>query len=306
MPGSLFALPVATPLVAGNVLPGARLRFFLTNTSTPANVYEDINLGVAHDIPVEADSGGVFPPIYLSPFITYRVRLTDSADTQIWQYDDVTASAAESQDYRVKHTTPSIIWEETDGSTNNKKFRIVHANEQILFQIGNDAESIWTTVLAIDRSGTTVDSLAISAPVVGNGFSTSGDIATSGELTAADLENGTFTPTWFGFSAPPTGNVTWRKIGPLVILEFGLDNTGTSNDTAMSLTGLPANLRPLTDTTCRVACIVTDNSAETTGGFGFDTPAGKMVFFKFPGGIASFTNPGNKGFPPFARLIYSI
>jgi hypothetical protein len=78
------------PLDNGDVVPAGKLYFYLTGTSTPANVYTTPALDVAHSNPVEADSEGVFPPIYLNPSVwQYRVKLTDSSGVQIYQVDTV-------------------------------------------------------------------------------------------------------------------------------------------------------------------------------------------------------------------------
>lgn len=62
-------------------MPGAKLYFYQTNTSTPQPVYEDADLSTAFTQPVEADADGVFPPIYKDPNLPdYRVTLTDADD----------------------------------------------------------------------------------------------------------------------------------------------------------------------------------------------------------------------------------
>jgi hypothetical protein len=75
----LFYDPRARPLsIAGAILPGAVLRFFITGTLTPTPVYSDAALTTPLGTEVEADENGQFPPIYLSPLITYRVQMYDA------------------------------------------------------------------------------------------------------------------------------------------------------------------------------------------------------------------------------------
>jgi hypothetical protein len=64
-------------------------KFFLSGTTTPANVYVDgfliapfPTMGV-----VSSDQFGRFPPIYLDPSVTYRVQFFNSAGVQQWQQD---------------------------------------------------------------------------------------------------------------------------------------------------------------------------------------------------------------------------
>lgn len=74
----LFTNP-ARATNTGNVpLPGAKLYFYTTGTTTPADVYTTSALSVAHSNPVVADSAGLFPAIYLDPEVTYRAVCKDS------------------------------------------------------------------------------------------------------------------------------------------------------------------------------------------------------------------------------------
>jgi hypothetical protein len=63
----------------GRPVSGAKANFYLTTTSTRANIYQNAALSTPHTNPVEADSAGFLPPIYLSSDITYRCEITDSA-----------------------------------------------------------------------------------------------------------------------------------------------------------------------------------------------------------------------------------
>jgi hypothetical protein len=60
--------------------------------------------------------------------------------------------------------------------------------------------------------------------------------------TLDDYEEGTFTFTGTGFTTSPTGTAYYTKIGDQVTLRIP-DITGTSNTTAMTITGLPVGLR---------------------------------------------------------------
>lgn len=87
---SLFFIPKAAATAA------ARLYFYQTGTTTPQNTYQDADLGTAHANPVEADSAGNFPPIFLDPTLPdYRVTLTNSSDVIQSGYpvDDVSANS---------------------------------------------------------------------------------------------------------------------------------------------------------------------------------------------------------------------
>jgi hypothetical protein len=90
MPHQLFNLPPQQPLsAAGRVLPGSKLYFYLTTTSTPTPVYTTSALSVAHSQPLIADAGGRFATVYLDPAITYKATVTDANDVLLYTVDPV-------------------------------------------------------------------------------------------------------------------------------------------------------------------------------------------------------------------------
>ena len=69
------------------------------------------------------------------------------------------------------------------------------------------------------------------------------------EKIVHDRTTGTWTPTWTGFSTAPTGDLRWQIIGGvrgyvIVTADGGGNRLGTSNATAMSITGIPNSIRP--------------------------------------------------------------
>jgi hypothetical protein len=68
---------------------GSYYLFFLSGTSTPANVYQNGALTTAFSPTgkVTADAFGRFAPIYLDPSVIYRVQFYNSANVQQWQQD---------------------------------------------------------------------------------------------------------------------------------------------------------------------------------------------------------------------------
>jgi collagen type VII alpha len=77
----------------GPAFAGSTYQFFLTGTSTPANIYQDGALTTPFPITgyVTADNYGRFPPIYLDPSVIYRVQFFNSANVQLWQLDPYTS-----------------------------------------------------------------------------------------------------------------------------------------------------------------------------------------------------------------------
>lgn len=77
----LFFDPRARPLsVGGDIMPGAKLKFFVSTTLTPAAVYADAALTTPLGVEVIADADGQFVPIYMDPKVLYRVQIYDAND----------------------------------------------------------------------------------------------------------------------------------------------------------------------------------------------------------------------------------
>jgi hypothetical protein len=93
--GILFNDPQAKPLsTTGQFQAGAYLIFYLTGTTTPANVYADGLLATPlSQVPgtaqpsCTADGAGRFNPIYLNPATTYRVQLYNAAGVKLEDTD---------------------------------------------------------------------------------------------------------------------------------------------------------------------------------------------------------------------------
>ena len=95
MTGILLTQPVIRAVDAGGMpLPGARMQFFATGTTTPAPVYATAALATPLANPVTADSGGLFAPIYLDPSVVYRVQLLTAAGSLVRDVDPVNTPIA--------------------------------------------------------------------------------------------------------------------------------------------------------------------------------------------------------------------
>jgi len=95
MTGSLLRAPVFRAVDDNGLpMPGALLQFYATGTTTPANVYTSSALATPLTNPVVADSGGLFPPIYLDPTVTYRCQLLTGAASLVQDLDPVNGPPA--------------------------------------------------------------------------------------------------------------------------------------------------------------------------------------------------------------------
>jgi hypothetical protein len=95
---TLFQPPRGVIFSGGQVAPNAFVYFTVTSSTTPKTVYADVNLATALSNPVQADSVGSLPKIYLDTASSlYRVRITDESGVQIYQEDDIGQSISSSE-----------------------------------------------------------------------------------------------------------------------------------------------------------------------------------------------------------------
>lgn len=277
---------------AAALLAGCKLTFSATGSSTLQNTYSDIALTVANTNPVIADANGVFGKIFLDPSLpSYRVKLTTSADVLIYQEDEIPSNQNTSQQFRLKAAAPSLTFEETDASANNKIWRLKVNGEQFLLTILNDAEAVETTVFTFDRTGTTVDSLNFA-----------GQYLRVGGILVATQESGSLTATLTGMSSATTGTIRWYRTGTRVTLIAPSAITGTSNTTAMTMTGLGSGLAPI-GINGRLLSIVKDNSVDVLG-IALLTSSSINFGVGAVGGV--FTGSGTKGIPAGWELTYDL
>jgi hypothetical protein len=127
---------------------------------------------------------------------------------------------------------------------------------------------------------------------------------TAGALTDMTPDTGSFTGTLTGFTpSNPTGTCIWSRNGNQVTLFIPILN-GTSNTTALTLTGLPAAIQPvrtqrpaISQDTCE------NNSALLEGNFSCQVAASGTVTFLVGNNASGWTNSGNKGF--FSAVVIS-
>src|SRR5271163_1321281 len=97
--GMLFYDPIARPLSSlGVAMPGAYYNFYVSGTTSPAQVYQDAGLTLPYPAAslngssalfsvIQADGTGAMPPIFLNPQTIYRVQLYNSTWSLIEDVD---------------------------------------------------------------------------------------------------------------------------------------------------------------------------------------------------------------------------
>lgn len=259
--------------------PGAKLYFYATGTSTPQNTYQDIDLTTPHANPVVADAEGFFATIYFDATLPdYRYTLTDADDVVLeGPIDDVPSAYDQSTTYRLKGTAPQLIFEETDATTDNKKWRIRVNSETITIDIGDDAESTWTNKLSIGR--------ASNEALILNGFAA---------VTVSGIDGVT------------TTNIAYARAGNIACVYLSGGITGTSNSTSFAISNLPDAITAGSSTYFPISGAL-DNGAVVNDVSGYASPAGggSIAFLR---GLSStgWTASGTKELNAGTVLIYAI
>lgn len=88
----------------------------------------------------------------------------------------------------VSSVLPVLYFKETDGTVDNKVWRMYANGEQFFGDLQNDADTVATTWLLVDRTGTTVDSVALPTTAV-NGFKVGANLPISYSTIASMNSN---------------------------------------------------------------------------------------------------------------------
>ena len=135
-------------------------------------------------------------------------------------------------------------------------------------------------------NGTSEGLYWISAGIMG--------IALNG-ITAGQITQGSFTGTLTGMTGATTGTVSYQRFGQIVYLYCAAAITGTSNTTAMTMTGIPAAIQN-SGTTAQLICpgMWTNNGATINAAATIN--ATTVTFYAgAPPSTTGFTNSGAKG-----------
>lgn len=96
--------------INGAPVAGAKLYFYLSQTTDLQSVYTDATLTVAHTNPVIADAAGVFPSIFADITAIYSVSIRTADDVPIGGLRDVdNIQASESQNAKVDLTGDNVV-----------------------------------------------------------------------------------------------------------------------------------------------------------------------------------------------------
>lgn len=267
---------------------------FQAGTSTPIVTYKD-STGVATNTnPITLNPRGECD-IWLLPNVAYKFQVNDAAGNLIWTEDNV-----------VNSQLITLYGGVDTGSINAYILNFTanftaYVDGIVLYWIPANTNSGPSTI--------NVNSLGVV-----NIVNQDGSALSSGQLQANQTSvimfkagqflllatgnvplSGTFLGTLTGFGSTVTQTVSFWIVGRLCMLRAPAV-TGTSNTTAMTMTGLPAAVIPVSGAST-VACVLQDNGAKL-GGWA-QVNAGGPGTIVFGAGInnnqAGFTATGTKG-----------
>lgn len=277
----IFTLPGQKPLsTAGAPMAGCKLAFYRSATSTPQNTYQDSALVTPHANPVVADAAGLFDPIYLDPSLpSYRAVLLTSADVVLETWDDIPSNQNVSQTLSLYSAFPNILFNESDVA--DSKVRICVTGGQFVIQLVNPAEASTNDILNVTRDGLNLSDTT---------------------FLGWAIENDTFEGALTGCTASVPISVEYSLERTLCMLRSAA--SGTSNSTAMTLTGLPINCRPANNVI--VPCMLLDNGV-AKGGWALVATSGTITFgIGIDNNASGFTGSGTKGVNTGWVLVYPL
>lgn len=243
-------------------------------------------------------------PISIGTNAIERLRITDTAIISSFQIQDVDGSVGTPSYSFTADPNTGIYRVGADymGFSAGGDFAFAVLNQGTLAQVVADDGSVAFPIYSFDSDRdtgfyrTTADQIAISL----------------GGVTAGQIAQGTFTGTMTGMTGATTGTVNYQRVGNLVKLWVTSAIVGTSNTTSLTMTGLPAIVRPAN--TRETQSTVTDNSLSLLSVASVDSSGVIAFALARTGTVANrvdyagslFTNSGNKGVGVLWSISYPI
>lgn len=280
---------------------GYQLFTYEAGTSNKLATYTDNTTNTPNTNPIVLDYRGE-ASIWIPPNVAYKLVFakpddTDPPSNPIWSVDDLVSSqlvtlyggldTGSANAYVLNFTANFSSY--TDGivlywipANTNTGASTLNVNGLGIVDIVNQ-----------DGSPLTADQLTAGQAVQVMYLNGNWLLLSSG--IAASVSAGSFTPSWSGFSASPTGDMRWQITGRVATLEW-TGTTGTSNANFMTIGNLPINLRPTTKSLLgMMACVVIDNGDRVVGSVGHGSLGTVQFNMGAPLSGSGFTTSGTKG-----------
>lgn len=195
---------------------------------------------------------------------------------------------------RMSSTAPDLQFNESDAPLNEKAWSMGADSGGTMRGVAylDNFGGGGTTWLAVDRTGTTIDSVALTATAItANGV-------------AITPTSSSFSGTLNGMSAGGTGTFFYQTVGNTATVYLKTAVTGTSNTTGMSLSGMPVAIRPGNPKICMT--LVTNSGADVAGLINLARSGPDTSDAAVGVSYSGFTASGTKGLPAGFSCSYAI
>lgn len=126
-----------------------------------------------------------------------------------------------------------------------------------------------------------------------------------GGVNGGQIAQGSFTITYTGFTANPTGTATWYRSGKIVTLILPA-LTGTSNATTFTMTGIPAAISPVTTQRIQLPLFAVRNNGSDGANGSLSVAAGGTFSVFESGSGVGWSNINGKGIVAICTVCYSV
>lgn len=210
---------------SGRVMPGARLYFFDSGTTTPQTTFADASRTAAHPHPIEADGFGKWPAVYLAPG-AYRYRIVDVEGSAIDDFDGIVAAGAPVADDGEPLTASAFVQTLLDDADSGA-FLTTLGVSAFVQAILNDADA------ATARGTLDAPQLGIT-PLVTD--SASRDLALADRGRTLEMSNGSARV----YTIPAQASVAWLDDTWLNVVRMGTGSLTITAATGVTLNGVSA------------------------------------------------------------------
>jgi hypothetical protein len=287
-------VPFSLVVQASGVLAGYKLHTYVAGSTTPQATYNTgtTDGGVANSNPITLDTNGAATIRYLAN-TGYKLVLNDPTDvTTVASIDNFYAYEPQSFFGGTDTGGGANTYVVTPGG-----FATLTAGIMVWFEPANT--NTGASTLNVNGTGaknvTNPDGNAIVAgQLVVNQPSLFFYDGSNWILINQAFRSGTFTGTFTGFTGSVTGTVYYTRTGSSVTMTLPAV-TGTSNTTAMTMTGIPSIIQPnSTAGALTPLAQLEDNTAVVTTGVLVSVTAGTATFYNAHS-ASGFTGSGTKG-----------
>lgn len=319
----------------GNPLFGGQLYSYEAGTTTPLATYTDSTGVTANTNPVILNARGE-ANVWVPPNVAYKFVLEDSSGNTIWTVDNVIqqqlitlyggVDTGALDAYAINFNAPFTTL--TNGiviyfipSHTNTGPSTLNVNSLGVDSITNPDGSGLSARAIVSGEPCQVMRyngfwLLLNSGYFGGSVAVKGTLSVYGVTAASFLtltyDQGSFTPTWTGFTSSPGGTLFWTRIGATVTLFTNAAITGTSNATTMTITNLPAEIQPTRD--CGIPVLgMEDNGTQNQFGQAVASHSGTITFSLMQANTSTgviqphlFTASGTKGFSGGFSMTYGL